>query len=157
MNEAEQLIVSNQVEAGMAILNGLLYDEPGYAGLHNHLGWAHLYYTSNMPQAEIHLKAALKFHPQMPAPYLHLAHLYVRTERNAAALDIALAGLEKPGANRPVLLEVIGHVYEARHEFRKAIRAYRDASLASMAGPEINNLHEHIKRCRRKRWIKLVN
>jgi hypothetical protein len=156
MKEAEGLIIGNEVERGMRILNDLLYAEPGYGSLHNHIGWAHLYYTCNMPLAEVHLKAAVKFHPEMPAPYLHLGNLYVRTERHAAAIEVATEGLGRRGANRPALLEVIGQATEMQHAYRKAITAYREASLASMNTFEMNNLTEGIKRCRKKRWMKLI-
>jgi tetratricopeptide (TPR) repeat protein len=156
MREAEALIIGNEVERGMRILNDLLYAEPGYGSLHNHIGWAHLYYTSNMPLAEVHLKAAVAFHPEMPAPYLHLGNLYLRTERHTAALEIASAGLARAGANRPALLEVVGQAHEVQHEYGKAIKAYRAASLASMNSFEMNNLNEGIKRCRKKRWMKIL-
>jgi hypothetical protein len=42
MTEAEALIVNNQVENGLELLNSLLYDEPGYGSLHNHIGWAYV-------------------------------------------------------------------------------------------------------------------
>jgi tetratricopeptide (TPR) repeat protein len=156
MKEAELLIINNEVERGMRILNELLYAEPGYGSLHNHIGWAHLYFTSNYSLAEVHLNAAVKFHPELPAPYLHLGNLYMRTERHAAALEVAAAGLARAGANRAALLEVTGQAYEMTHEFRKAIKAYREASLASMNNFEINNFNEGIKRCRKKRWMKII-
>ena len=47
MAEAEQMIARGglEVDQGVSVLNDLLYEEPGYGSLHNHLGWAHLYYT----------------------------------------------------------------------------------------------------------------
>jgi tetratricopeptide (TPR) repeat protein len=156
MKEAEQLIAGEQVEKGLSILNSLLYDEPGYASLHNHIGWVHLYYTSNLAQAELHFKVATSLLPELAPPYLHLGTLYVRTERTAEALEVLTTGLTRPGANRAGLLELAGHAYELRHEFGKAIKAYREASMASMNTLEMNNISEGIRRCRKKRWIKLI-
>ena len=156
MKEAEQLIAGEQVEKGLRILNDLLYEEPGYASLHNHIGWAHLYYTSNFQQAEVHLKVATRLHPELAPPYLHLGTLYLRTVQYEKALEVVAKGLERQGSNRAGLLEVAGQVYEMQHEFGKAIKAYRQATLASMNTFEMNNLSEGIKRCRKKRWITWV-
>lgn len=53
MADAERLINSNQVEEGLGLLNYLLYDEPGYGSLHNHIGWAYMYYTTEVAKAEL--------------------------------------------------------------------------------------------------------
>jgi len=59
MADAERLIYSNQVEDGLLMLTDLLYDEPGYGSLHNHIGWAYMYYTADVEKAERHLKLAI--------------------------------------------------------------------------------------------------
>ena len=79
MADAEQLIYNNRVGEGLELLNALLYDEPGYGSLHNHIGWAYLYYTTDLAQAELHLKMALTFDTAFAPPYLHLGTLYLRS------------------------------------------------------------------------------
>ncbi len=152
MKEAEQLIYSNEVEKGLALMNELLYDEPGYARLHNHLGWAYTYYTSETERAELHLRMAIKFNPEYQAPYLHIGQLLVRLGRYAEAIGYLETGITKPEAYAMGFWELIGRAHEHQGEFRKAIAAYRKAIVASMAEHELNTLTQGIKRCRRKRW-----
>jgi len=157
MVEAERLIIEQQIDSGLNILNGLLYEEPGYGNLHNHIGWAHLYYTLNYEQAEVHLKAAIRFQPDFHAPYLHLGTLYYRQVRYAEAIDILSTGSTKPYANKTTMLDMIGQSYEMQREFKMAIRAYREAMLSTLASHEMNIYSESIKRCRKKRWKVLLD
>jgi tetratricopeptide (TPR) repeat protein len=151
MMEAERLIYDNKVHDGLALLNNLLYDEPGYGSLHNHIGWAYLYYTAETAKAELHLKMAVQFDPTFAAPYLHLGTLYLRNGRYNDALGYLEQGVLKSNANRVAFMDCIGQAYELRGEFRKAIKAYKEAVLASVNSFEINNLTDGIKRCRKKR------
>src|SRR5688572_6352297 len=151
MADAEKLIYENNVDDGLVLLNNLLYHEPGYGSLHNHLGWAYMYYTADMANAELHFKMAMKFDIEFAPPYLHLGALYMRNGRYSDAIAILEAGLAKPKANRVVLLENIGQAYELRGEYSKAIKAYKQAAQASVVGFEVNNLMDGIKRCREKR------
>jgi tetratricopeptide (TPR) repeat protein len=154
MADAERMIVEGgqQLEQGMMVLNDLLYEEPGYGSLHNHLGWAHLYYTLDFAKAEVHLTAAIRFHPEFQAPYLHLGTLYMRQGRYDHALDMLNEGLKRPQANRSGMLELIGQAHEMRGEFKLAIKAYREAMLSTLVSGEMNVYAEGVKRCRRKRW-----
>ena len=151
MAEAEKLIYNNQVADGLAMLDNLLYEEPGYGSLHNHIGWAYLYYTANVEKAERHLKLAIAFGVGFAAPYQHLGALYNRVGRYSEALEILNEGLKRPDANRVALLEAIAHAYELKREYGKAIAAYKEA-LVSTVGPETFNFSDGIKRCRKKRW-----
>jgi tetratricopeptide (TPR) repeat protein len=153
LTKAEELIYNNQVEHGLQILTDLLYDEPGYNRLHNHIGWAYMYYTSDVVKAELHLKMAIKFAEQYAPPYLHLGTLYLRAGRYAEALEYFIQGKTKENANKVAFLESIAQVHEMKQEYSKAIKAYRKAALISIASPEINHLHEGIKRCRKKRLM----
>lgn len=154
MAEAEQMIVrgGRELDQGMAVLNDLLYEEPGYGSLHNHLGWAHLYYTLDLAKAELHLKAAIRFYPEFQAPYLHLGTMYVGQGEYAKAIEILNQGLTRPQANKVGVLELIGHAHEMTGEYKLAIKAYREAMLSSVATGQMNIYSEGIKRCRRKRW-----
>ena len=150
--EAEQLIIANNVDRGLKLMNELLYDEPGYGYLHNHLGWAYLYYTSDTERAELHLKMAVKFNEEYAAPYLHLGTLYIRMGRYADALNYLNRGLNKPNANRQVFFQSIAQAYEMKREFGKAIQAYKEALTHSL-GYESETLMQSIKRCRKKRLV----
>ena len=158
MSEAERMIVAGgqEMEQGLNILNDLLYEEPGYGGLHNHLGWAHLYYTLDYGMAEVHLKAAIRFQPDFHAPYLHLGTLYYKQGRYGEAVDVLADGQSKAFANKGAMLEMIGQSYEMRKEYKLAIKAYREAMLSTFVNGEMNVYSESIKRCRRKRWSTLL-
>ena len=151
MTEAEGLISNNQVDEGLSLLQNLLYDEPGYGRLHNHIGWAYMYYTSNTENAALHLRMAIQFDSDYAAPYLHIGNLCVRTGQYTKALEYLETGLTKSNANRVAFLESMGNAYEMKGEYSKAIKSYKAAVMASMAGFEVNNLMEGIKRCRKKR------
>lgn len=156
--DAERMIVEGgpQLDQGMNVLNDLLYAEPGYGSLHNHLGWAHLYYTLNYAMAEAHLKAAIRFQPDFHAPYQHLGTLYYRQARYKESIDICILGLEQPFSNKVVMYEMIGQSYEMMKEFKLAIRAYKDAMLSTLVSGEMNVYSESIKRCRKKRWTTFI-
>lgn len=156
MADAEKLIYENKVEEGLRLLDGLLYEEPGYGSLHNHLGWAYFYYTPETERAEMHLKMAIRFAPDYAPPYQHLGTLYLRMDRYAEALEYFERGVTKHQANRTAFLDGIGQVYELKREYRKAIKAYKEA-LASTVGFESINLGESIKRCQKKRWVMMFN
>lgn len=152
LQEAEKLIYENKVEEGFRIMNDLLYEEPGYGSLHNHLGWAHMYYSGVDEMAELHLKMAIKFNSEFAPAYQHLGTLLIRMGRYEEALEYLKTGLTKPNANRSIVLEKIASVYELKKDYNKAIRTYKDA-LASTTGYEANTYSEAIKRCRKKRWV----
>jgi tetratricopeptide (TPR) repeat protein len=152
LQEAEQMIYDNRVNEGLQLMNTLLYDEPGYGHLHNHLGWAYMYYTEHMAKAEMHLKLAIKFDGIYPAPYIHLGTLLTRAGRYDEAVEYLVQGLAKPTAHRSGFLEEMGKAYELKGEYRKAIKAYRDAIASSVVTFEVNNLADNIKRCRKKKW-----
>lgn len=151
LNEAEQLFYEDQVEAGLTMLNDLLYEEPGYFGLHNHLGWAYLYYTQDKLKAELHLKTAIHFNATFAPPYQHLGTLYTRSGQYSEAIAYLEKGLNANQPNKVAMLQNIAHVYELQGEWSAAIKAYKKAMIASVVDQEVNSLQAGIKRCRRKR------
>lgn len=153
LTEAEQLIYDNRVNDGIALLQSLLHDEPGYGYLHNHLGWAYLYYTADVEKAELHLKMAIQFDGQYAAPYIHMGNLMIRCARYAEAIEYLKLGIQKPSANRVAFLEAMGQAWELKGDFRQAIRSYREAMMASLNEFEVANMTNHVARCRKKRWV----
>ena len=143
MATAEQLIYDNQVEQGLKVLDNLLYEEPGYGSLHNHIGWAYMYYTPDAAKAELHLKLSIRFDAAFAPAYLHLGVLYNRL------------GLTKPNANKYALMSNIAQAYELRGALGAAIKAYKEAMVTSVAEHEVSYLMEGVKRCRRKRMAML--
>jgi tetratricopeptide (TPR) repeat protein len=157
MTQAENFILNEEVDKGLALLNSLLYDEPGYGRLHNHLGWAYMYYGSDDQNAELHLRMAILFDSEYQAPYLHIGELMNRLKRYDDALRYLEMGLTKQDANKMSLLEAIGLAYESKREYSKAIKAYKSAMLESMYSYYTNKLSEGIKRCRRKQFATMFS
>lgn len=158
MTEAEKMISEgDQLDLGLGILNNLLYEEPGYGRLHNHIGWAHLYYTENLEQAEIHFKAAIRFDEEFPAPYIHLGKLYVDKEKYDEAIEVLADGLVQPQANKARMYELMGQAYEMQKEYKSAIQAYREAMLSSADSYSSKTYSDGIRRCRKKRWSSMFN
>jgi tetratricopeptide (TPR) repeat protein len=151
LTEAEQMIFDGRVEEGLNILNNLLYAEPGYASLHNHLGWAYVYHVKNDQQAELHFKVAMRFAPEYAPPYLHLGNLLNRIGRYTEAIEYFREGLTKPEANRSALFEGIAYAFELRGELGQAVRAYKAAANASVIDFEVDRMLKSAKRCRKKR------
>lgn len=149
---AEQMMYNNQVKEGLELMDSLLYEEPGYGLLHNYLGWAYFYYTSDTAKAELHLKMAMKFDAEYAPPYLHMGNLYVKAGRYTDALQYLQLGLTKRNANKVSFLDNIAQVYELKKEFSKAIKYYKEA-MASTVGFETAQLSEGIRRCQKKRWV----
>lgn len=154
--EAEKMIYDDRVNDALTVLTGLLYDEPGYGKLHNHLGWAYLYYKRDEELAELHLKMAIRFDEEFPAPYLHLASLYTDQAKYTEALRYLEMGVAKPKADKLIFYRDMANLYELSGKYRKAIGVYREA-LASSLGYESHSLIEGIKRCRKKRWALLLS
>lgn len=155
MAMAEQLIYDNQVEQGLKVLDTLLYEEPGNASMHNHIGWAYMYYTPDTAKAELHLKLSIKFDAAYAPAYLHLGVLYNRLGRYGEAIECMRIGMTKPNANKYVLMSTIAQAYELRGDLRAAIKAYKEAMVTSVAEHEVSYLLEGVKRCRRKRMALL--
>lgn len=151
MENAERLIMSNEVEHGLRLLNELLYDEPGYAPLHNYLGWAYLYSANDAARAELHLKMAIHFAPEYAPPYVHMGTLCNRAGRFNDAINYFRTGMNKPEALRNVLLEGIAQAFEMLGDYRNAIRAYKEAATVSTVDMDVDRLLKSVSRCRRKR------
>jgi len=153
LSEAEQLVYDNQLKEALTLLNNLLYEEPGYGRLHNHLGWAYLYYGADVTKATLHFEMAIKFDESFAAPYLHMGTLYTRKGKYVEAIGYLEKGLTKSNPNKVAFFEAIGQAYELKGDYAKAIKAFKSAVLASVAEHEITTLTSSIKRCRKKRFV----
>ena len=151
MSEAEHMIFDGRVEEGLGLLTNLLFDEPGYASLHNHLGWAYMYHAQNDLKAELHFNMAMRFSPEFAPPFLHMGNLCMKKGRHVEAIAYFTEGLTKPNALRSALLEGIGHAHEVSGAFALAVRAYKEAAKATAVDFEVDRILNAVKRCRKKR------
>jgi tetratricopeptide (TPR) repeat protein len=128
-----------------------LYEEPGYGNLHNYLGWAYLYFTPDVTRAQLHFRMAMHFAGEYAPPYLHMGNLMNRAGRYTEAVAYFRAGLAKPEANLTALYEGMAYAYEVKGEYREAVKAYKEAAMASAVDFEVDRLLKGVSRCRRKR------
>jgi tetratricopeptide (TPR) repeat protein len=155
--EAERLIFDGMVSEGMNILTNLLYEEPGYGRLHNHLGWAYMYHANDAVKAENHFRLAMRFAPELAAPYLHMGNLLSRAARYSEAISYFREGLSRPQAIKVALLEGMANAHELNGEYRMAIRFYKEAAIQTVADYEVDRVLKSVKRCRRKRFALLFS
>jgi tetratricopeptide (TPR) repeat protein len=153
LEEAEQMIFDGRVEEGLNVLNGLLYEEPGYGSLHNHLGWAYMYHGKDAAKAEMHFRMAIRFAASYAPPYLHMGNLLLRAGRYDEAIEYFSEGLKKPEAYRIALLEGMAQAHELKREYGNAVRAYKEAANVTVIDFEVDRILKAIKRCRRKRIV----
>ena len=151
MTEAENMFYEGRVGDGLTALNNLLFDEPGYGRLHNHLGWAYMYYGNDIARAEMHLKLAIRFSAEYAPPYLHMGNLLNRSGRYTEALEYFRKGLSKPDVNLIALYEGMAYAYELTGKYASAIRAYKQATRVTTLDFEVDRLLNSVKRCRKKR------
>jgi len=147
---AERMMYENQVDEGLHLMTGLLYEEPGYANLHNYLGWAYMYYTMDSAKAELHLKMAICFASEYAAPYLHMGNLLNRSGRYADAITYFQQGLTKENANKVVLLGGLACAYEMRGEYSEALQVYKEGARSTTLQHEVDRMFQGVKRCRKK-------
>lgn len=152
---AEQMMFDGRVEEGLNVLDNLLYEEPGYGKLHNFLGWAYMYHGNDARKAEVHFTMSVRFAPDYAPAYLHMGTLLTQAGRYMEAIEYLREGLTKPDAIRSALLEAIGQVYELQGEYRRAVRAYKEAATASIVDFEVDRMLKAASRCRRKRFALL--
>ncbi|MDX1630046.1 MAG: hypothetical protein R3345_15160, partial [Fulvivirga sp.] len=127
------------------------FDEPGYARLHNNLGWLYQYYMENDQQAALHLKYAIKFDPKLEAAYYNLADLYKKHDKYKELVVFMQKALNKTGACERVIYEILGEVHEAQCEFSMALKYYKRALYKTTDSYDAGEIRRGIKRCKYKR------
>jgi tetratricopeptide (TPR) repeat protein len=151
IEEALKLIWLEGYEPALKILQRLLYEEPGYARLHNTLGVIFFNHAEDLKNAEIHFRMAIKFDKKLAEPYWHLGALLQQEERWDEAIEICSLGLKAKKSNKSGLLSSVGQAYELKKKYRQAISHYKEALSHSAELWDCRVLEENIKRCKRKR------
>ncbi|WP_339792176.1 hypothetical protein [uncultured Imperialibacter sp.] len=151
ITQAENMIWDGDHFEGKDMLENVLTYEPGYAKVHNLLGWLHLYYIEDDELAEKHLKLAVKFEPNWKVPYIHLTTLYMRNENFDKLGEVMMKAREIEGISKALVFERLAMVEEAKRRYTAAIRLYKTAIFHSMDNDAIEEMRSNIKRCRFKR------
>ena len=155
LEEADRAIEVREYHMAERLLKGALYDEPGYAKLHNHLGWLYQYHIVNQDQAELHFKYAIRFDPKFDAPYIHLSNLYIDSRRYSDLRNVMETALQYEGVNKSLIYENYAKTYEASGEFSKAIKYYKMAFYETIDSYDADEMKASIKRCKYKRFKKI--
>lgn len=152
---AREMIYNGEIDEALKLMQELLYDEPGYYSLHNHLGWALMYYTDDLQRAEVHLLMAIKFNPSYGPSYLHLGNLYIKMRRYSDAVSMLQQGLTKPDIYAAAYYEAMAEAFELLRKYRKAVENYKLA-MVNTVGEDAERFIRRIRACRKKRFVMLI-
>jgi tetratricopeptide (TPR) repeat protein len=150
LEQAMEIAWMEGSERALLLLDKLLYEEPGYGRLHYTLGVIYWKYADEPTQAEMHLRMAIRFNPQLAEAYTLLVEVLQHDERHDETIDICTKGLKAKKANKAQLHENVGNAWELKQKYRKAIKSYREALRHSAELWNCKVLEESIKRCKRK-------
>lgn len=148
--EADRALDEGNLAEGKKLLEEILTEEPSFGKAHNHLGWLYKTKYQDYKMAEKHFKLALKFDPEYPAAYINYAYLLrdlVRLDELEVLLNKAI---KVEATNKCAVHDEFGSLNELRGNYRAAIRCYKKAITLSLNDKVIEDLRNHIKRCRKK-------
>jgi len=151
LRRVEDMLYDDQIDEALEVLHKVLEEEPGYAPLHGFLGWAYAYFANDPSWAETHLRMAIRFCAEFASPYHYLGDVLNKGERYEEAIECFRAGLKARNPNRNALYEGMARAYEMLKQYRKAIRAYREAAAVAVDDYEVHRNLQSVKRCRKKR------
>lgn len=139
-------------EQGKRLLESGLYDEPGYAKLHNTLGWMYQYYQMNVDLAIRHYELAIYFDAENDSAYRNLAYLLFNEKRYKEATDLLVRALATKSVDKAYVYERLGTLSEKRENYQEAMDFYQKALMECIDNEEITEIKQNIKRTRMKRF-----
>lgn len=153
---AEKAFEEKDFMEGMRLLEEALTIEPHFGKAYNHMGWLYLYHLNDWDKAESYLKLALKFSPKYSAPYIHLSYMLFEKGRFDELNELLKNALDVGGVQKSFIFNEYGQIDKARGKYSQAIRNYKTALQWSFNDQDITECKNHIKRCKKKRWIKWI-
>lgn len=156
MLEADRAFAQEDYVKGKSLIEEALALEPDYGEAHNYLGWLYLYQLNNPDRTEEHLKLAIRYKPNCRGAYVHLSAMFTDQGRFEELQSLMPKALEVRGINRVSLLVDWGRMYELMGKYRQAVHTYKEAMKASLSNSEMDGLRDHIRRSRRKRWVRWI-
>lgn len=148
--EADRALDEGNLSEGKRLLEDILQEEPSYGKAHNHLGWLYKTKYQDYRIAEKHFKLAIKFDPEYPPSYINYAYL-LRDLGRLDELELLLnKALQVEATNKCSLNDEFGSLYELKGDYKKAIEYYNKAIKLSLNDKIVEDLRNHVKRCRRK-------
>lgn len=139
----------NYVE-GRAVLEDILFEEPGYALAHSYAGWYALYHTKNLKEAQMHFEYALRFDPSIVPVYIHYADLCLRTRDEKTLYRLIRMSESYELVDTASLINDLGRLQETQGEYRSAARTYKRAVEQTMNNQAIEVILANRKRVVRK-------
>lgn len=132
------------------LITRVLEEEPGYGRLHLAMATVYEEHGDRSQFAIRHLYLAIKFDPMLADAYYKLADLLVEHDRLDEAIKICKRGLKAEQVKKAYLLQTAANAYELKHQYKKAIKTYKDALGHSTRTWNCLVLEESIERCKRK-------
>lgn len=148
--EADRALDEGNMAEGKRLLEEILSEEPSFGKAHNHLGWLYKTKYQDYVTAEKHFRLALKFDPEYPPTYINYAYMLRDLGRLSELEDLLNRALKVVATNKCAVYDEFGSLYELRGQYKKAISLYKKAISLSLNDKVIEDLRNHIKRCRKK-------
>lgn len=145
--EADASIRNNAYLEAKQLYEQMLMDEPTSHHAHNCLGWLYKSQLDDYEKAEKHYRAAIKYAPSYPHPYINLAVLLTDMER-WIELELLLDTAKEVAAIDKCTVQVrYAIMYELRQDFHKAIEHFKKAAKLALNDERFENLKKDIDRC----------
>ena len=151
---ADQAIDNSQYDEAKKWFELALYEEPGYAKLHYRIACLLQYNLFNYSQAEKHYWFAIKFNPDYKCAYDNLAELLLESSNYKDLEKLMHAALEAKSLHKAFAYEHMGKAAEAEGDYKTALSLYRKGIMASLENYDVDDLKDHIKRVKYKRFKK---
>lgn len=148
--EADKAFDEGNHAEGKKLLEQILREEPSFGRAHNHLGWLYKNRYQDIPLAEKHYLLSIKFDPSYTPAYINYAYLLRDDSRLKELEDLLNRVLKIEGVNKCSVYDEFGSLYELKGEYKKAIQYYKKAISYCLNDKIINDLTNHIKRCKKK-------
>ena len=148
--EADKAFDAGDHTEGKKMLEQILQEEPSFGRAHNHLGWLYKNRYQDNRIAEKHYLLAMKFDPEYTPSYINYSYLLRDEDRLDELENLLNRALKVKGMNKCNVYDEFGSLYELRGEYKKAITFYKKAISYCLNDKLVNDLNNHIKRCKKK-------
>ncbi|NJN87367.1 MAG: tetratricopeptide repeat protein [Leptolyngbyaceae cyanobacterium SL_7_1] len=147
---ATQYLESNQLVECIAILEKIVALYPMYGPAYNHLGWIAMSFFHQLEQAKIYYQKAIECSPNYPVTYVNYAKTLNFLEEYQLLAEVIEQAIRLPPVDKAKIYEEAGKMYEKQHKLKDAIAAYQQAIQQSLDITEVEDLLNHLERCRLK-------
>jgi hypothetical protein len=155
IQKAEKAFESNDFVKGMEYLEEALMSDPHFGKAHNHMGWLYIYHLKDWTKAEKHLGMAMRYTPGYAPVYIHLSGMLLEQGRFEDLEKLLEKAQGVGGVQKAFVYNTKARIQEIKGRYKKAIALNKQAVKWCLNDQELNNLKAEIKRCRKKRQIKL--